>query len=340
MPDASHWDPGLLSLVAQSEERSLIAVVDDCDADDRRSLSKYSGMAMGRIRLVTIGSRATRDRPVGDGRYIELMPLAAAAARDIALSVGLDEADARRVADLTEGYPGLALTLARAIRYGGPGDSLIDRVRGHDEIGAVLAGLLPAEDLGPLGMLSLFDKIGFDDDLAQELSIACEVLGIDERRVRELSERERGRFVSDAGRFRRVTPRLFAIWLASEFIRQSQDTLRTALSSLPESLRERIVTQMREFAGDSIVAETLGEVLNEPPFLEGALADVDEGAARLLHVSALAAPESAMDAIDRLLTNVSIDELHDYGPGRRDVVWALEVLVWFDSLFHLSLIHI
>lgn len=333
VPDASHWDPGLLSLVAQSKERSLIAVVDDCDADDRRSLSKYSGMAMGRIRLVTIGSRATRDRLVGDGRYVELMPLEAAAARDIALAVGLEDADARRVADLTEGYPGLALTLSRAILYGGPDDSLIDRVRGHDEIGVVLAGLLPAEDVGPLGMLSLFEKLGFDEDLAQELSIACEILGVDESRVRELADRELGRFVSDAGRFRRVTPRLFAIWLASEFIRQSRESLKIGLSNLPESLRDRIVTQMREFAGDSIVAETLGDVLNEPPFLDGALADVDEGAARLIHVSALAAPESAMDAIDRILTKVSIDELRSYGPGRRDIVWSLEVLVWFEGLF-------
>lgn len=333
VPDASHWDPGLLSLVAQSEERSLIAVVDDCDADDRRSLSKYSGMARGRVRLVTIGSRTTRDRPVGDGRYLELMPLEAAAARDIALAVGLEDADARRVADLTEGYPGLALTLSKAILYGAPDDSLIDRVRGHDEIGVVLAGLLPAEDLGPLGMLSLFEKLGFDEDLARELSIACEVLGVDESRVRQLADRELGRFVSDAGRFRRVTPRLFAIWLASEFIRQSRESLKVALDDLPESLRDRIVTQMHEFAGDSLVAETLGDVLNERPFLDGALADVDEGAARLLHVSALAAPESAMDAIDRILNEVSIDELRNYGPGRRDIVSSLEVLVWFEGLF-------
>lgn len=332
-PDVSRLDTNLLALVAQQEERRLVVVVDDCDTDDRRSLARYVGMAQGRIRLITIGSRYSREAQPADSRYLEVLPLEAAASQQIALSVGLAEQDADLVAEYTEGYPGLALTLARAIHYGEAGGSLIQRVRGHEEIGGVLSSLLPQDDVLPLGMLALFEKLGFDGDLAQELSLGCETLGVDEGRLREVAERELRRFVSTAGRFRRVTPRLFALWLASQFMHAQRQSLAAALTGLPESLRDRIVTQIGAFAGDPLVAETLGDIVGLPPFREGALGDVDEGAGRLLHVAAIAAPEAAMTAIERVLSGVNVDELRAFGSGRREMVWALEVLLWFESLF-------
>jgi hypothetical protein len=333
VPDASSWEQSLLTLVAQSPERTLILVVDDCEADDRRSLGQYAGMAGGRVRLVTIGSRSTRERPVIDSRYLELLPLQAEASKEIALSVGLDESAANVVAGYTEGYPGLALTLAKAIRFGTPDGSLIERVRGHEEIGPVLSSLLPGEDVKSLGMLALFERLGFEGDFAQELTIACQVLDVDEAELRQTSERELQRFVSTAGRFRRVTPRLFAIWLASEFISQRRNSLSDALTRLPASLRERIINQMREFAGDAVVAETLGQLLDEHPFTSGAIADVDEGAARLLHVAAIVAPSAAIVAIERVLESVGTEQLSSYGPGRRETIWALQVLLWFEEFF-------
>jgi hypothetical protein len=290
-------------------------------------------MARGRIRLITIGSRHSRERQPTDSRYLELLPLEAAASKQIALTVGLAEQDTDLVAEYTEGYPGLALTFARAIHYGEAGGSLIERVRSHEEIGSVLSRLLPQDDVLPLGMLALFEKLGFDGDLAQELSLACETLGVDEGRLREIAARELKRFVSTAGRFRRITPRLFALWLASQFMHNRRESLTTALDRLPEWLRDRIVAQMGAFAGDPLVAETLGEILGLPPFQEGALGDVDEGAGRLLHVAAIAAPEAAMAAIERVLSGVSREELRAFGAGRREMVWALEVLLWFESLF-------
>jgi hypothetical protein len=331
-PDAAALDTSLLSQVAQSQERRLVVVVDDCDPEDRGRLAKYVGMARGRIRLITIGSRYSRERQA-DSRYLELLPLEVAASKQIALTVGLGEQDADLVAAYTEGYPGLALTLARAILHGEAGGSLVERVRGHEEIGRVLSSLLPQADVLPLGMLALFEKLGFDGDLAQELSVACETLGVDEARLREVAERELKRFVSTAGRFRRVTPRLFALWLAIQFLHDRRASLTTALTGLPESLRDRIVAQMRDFAGDRVVADALGEILDLPPFREGALGDVDEGAARLLHVAAVAAPQAAMAAIERVLAGVSTDQLRAFGPGRREMVWALEVLLWFEDLF-------
>lgn len=332
-PDSASLDRALLSLVAQSPERRLVLVVDDCEPEDRGALARFVGMAQGRLRLITIGSRTQRSGSSSDLHYIELGPLATPASREIALSVGLQEGDADMVAEYTEGYPGLALTLASAIRNSAVPASLIDRVRGHEEIGSVLSSLLPGPDVGPLGMLSLFERLGFDADLAPELTLACETLSVDQGQLRRVADRELNRFVSAAGRYRRVTPKLFGLWLASRFIDEHGGSLRTALTKLPDSLRERILDQMRAFAGDPVVAETLSGILEAAPFSDGALGDVDEGAARMLHVAAIAAPTAAIEAIDRLLAGVSADKLRAIRAPRRELVWALEVLVWSDELF-------
>lgn len=332
-PDATSLDRSLLSLVAQSSERRLVLVVDDCEPEDRSALVRFAGMAQGRLRLVTIGSRSLRGSS-NDLRYLELGPLALPASREIALSVALDEHDAGLVAEYTEGYPGLAFTLADAIRNSSAPASLVDRVRGHERVGSVLSSLLPDESyVSPLGMLSLFERLGFDAEYAPELTLACDTLGVDERRLRTIAEQERDRFVSTAGRFRRVTPKLFALWLASRFIDEHHEVLRTALTQLPDSLRQRILDQMSAFAGDPAVGDALAGLLDAPPFTTGALGDEDGGAAHLLHVAAVAAPEAAMDAIDRVLDGVSIEDLQLIGTPRRELVWALEVLAWFDELF-------
>jgi hypothetical protein len=332
--DALSLDRALLSGVANSDDQSLILVVDDCEAESRKRLSDAAGLSMGRVRLIMIGSRTSREASPGDQRFLELFPLQAEASKQIALSMGLSDSDSSLIARYTEGYPGLARDLANAMRYASRQASVIERVRGHETLGPVLSTLLPAADVVPLGMLALFERLGFDGELAQELSIACKVLGFEEARVREVAGREMGRFVSSAGRYRRVTPRLFAIWLASRFIDEQRQKLRDALTELPQGLRDRILNQMREFGDDRRVAEALELLLDADPFRIGAIADVGEGAARLLHVGAVVTPKATMSAINRVLDGTTVADLTEYGAGRRDMVCALQLLLWFEDTFN------
>lgn len=333
VPDPSSWDRGLLTHIANTEGSSLILVVDDCHADDRRILSDLVGMSQGRIRLITTGSRTTRERQGEDRRRIELLPLAIEASRKIALSKGLDEQQATRIAGLTEGYPGLADTLAKAIAYGASDTALLERIRGDDDIAPVLATLVAEADVPLLGLIAVFERVGFDGEVAPELNLACEVFGVDEAAVRRVADRELQRFVSTAGRFRRVTPRLFAVWLASRFLEGRSDRIVNDLKRLPESLRNRIVDQMREFAGDPVVSSTVGTLLEQAPFTSGAIAGVDGGAARLIHVASIVNPQAAMAAIERIMQGATAGELASARGGRRGLVEAIEVLLWSDDLF-------
>jgi len=332
-PDALGFDRGLLAEVVASPGQSLVLVVDDCEAEARRQFANTAGLARGRIRLVTIGSRTSRERSPSDSRFLEVLPLGAEASKQIAASIGLGETDAALVARHTEGYPGLARDLAKAMLYGSASTSIAERVRGHDELGSVLAKLVPTDAVGPLGMLALFERLGYDEDLGQELSVACEILGADEAQVRFIADRELGKLVSTAGRYRRVSPRLLAIWLATRYLDEHGDSLQSALKELPEGLRDQILDQMRDVGDDARVQRALRPLLETHPFLSGALADVDEGAARLLHVGAIVTPEATMGAITRVLEGADTDALSDFGAGRRDMVWALQLLLWDRSTF-------
>lgn len=333
VPDPSSWDRVILTHIANTEGSSLVLVVDDCDADSRRTLDDLVGMSQGRIRLITTGSRATRERHIENRRRLELLPLAIEASKKIALSKGLDEQGATRVAGLTEGYPGIADRLAMAIAYGGSDTALLERIRGDDDIGPVLATLVEEADVPLLGLISLFERIGFEGEVAPELSLACGVFGVDETAVRRVADRELQKFVSTAGRFRRVTPRLFAVWLASRFLEMRASTIVNDLDQLPEFLRQRIVDQMSQFAGDQVVSRALGTLLEQAPFNSGAIAGVDDGAARLIHVASIVNPQAAMEAIERIMHGVTTEELAAARDGRRDLVEAIEVLLWSDDLF-------
>ena len=332
-PDPIGWHQGLLSDIANTPGSSLILVVDDCDADERRRLNNLVGLCQGRIRLITTGPRATRERAVEDRRRLELPPLEAQASKNIALSKGLDEQQASLVASLTEGYPGLADALAIALANGAPDSTLLERIRADDAIGPVLATLISDDEVPALGLVALFERIGFEGDLALELRLACEVFGIDEASVRGVADRELQRFVSTAGRYRRVTPRIFAVWLAARFLELRSTTIADELDRLPEVLRERIVDQMRQFAGDPVVSRTLGVLLEGAPFTEGAIADVDDGAARLIHVASIVDPQTAMLTIERIMKGVTTEQLASVRSGRRDLIQAIEVLLWSDDLF-------
>jgi hypothetical protein len=237
------------------------------------------------------------------------------------------------VAHNTEGYPKLAFVLADAIARGDPSANLLDRIR-SEAVGSVMSSMLTnADDVILLGALALFEKLGFEGPFAQETTIVCDALNIDEAAFREVVERELSRFVSDAGRYRLVTPRLFAVWLASQFIRRNR-RLAESLQGLPETLRDRMIGQMKAFAGDKQVGSALRQLFEQPPFITGALDDVDEGSARLLHVAAIVDPGLAMDVIDAMIADHSTETLETgLRRGRRGFINALEVLIWFDEMF-------
>ncbi|MFF5227984.1 hypothetical protein [Dactylosporangium sp. NPDC000521] len=324
----------LITAIVSNPESSLILVLDDCGAADRAKIKSLVDLAEGRIRLITIGPRYSRMQSASDSRFLEVRPLEAGASKAIALSVGLSETNAEFVARYTEGYPKLAYVLADSIAHAAPGAHLLERMR-TESVGGILSSMLNNNnDVELLGGLAMFDRLGFDGEYAIETQQACSVLGISEEQFRNVVDRETGRFVSTAGRFRQISPRLLAVWLAAHYIDGNPRALTVALQGLSETLRDRMLSQMKSFTGDRIVGRALELALGSSPFITGALADVDEGSARLIHVAAIVNPGSAMKAIETAFASHTADELVVLqGRARRGVVEALEVLLWSEETF-------
>ncbi|RIK09792.1 MAG: hypothetical protein DCC49_05080 [Acidobacteria bacterium] len=327
-------DTALLAEIVQRGNASVVLVVDDCDSDGRNRIQRYVDMASGRIRLVTVGPRLYRERPSDGSPYQEVLPVSTDVAAEIARAVGLGEQDASRVAHLAEGYPGLAHILATAMARGDDRSEVADLVRTNPELRQVLDQLIPSNtDRQLLGVLALFDKLGFEGDLAGEVTVACQLLGVDENALRGVVDRETGRFVSAAGRYRQVTPRLLAVSMATGFLAENNARFMQALEGMPQTLRDRILHQMTTFAGDRAAAEIFAELLVAPPFDSGVLADLDAGNASVLPLGAVVASSATMDAIDRLLARGTSGAVREFRLGRRDMVWALGLLAWDEEHF-------
>jgi hypothetical protein len=330
--DAETLDWQLLTEIAQSEESHLLLVVDDCDPELRSRLKRHVERGQGRIRAISIGERPHRGVNT-DSRYREVLPLDRSVSRKIALSRGLDERQADFVASHAEGYPQLASELADAIRFGGEHDLLAARFQ-VEGVGAILEKLLPDRDEEELlGMLALFERLGFDGDASAELDTAATAFSVDRDRLRVVCERELNRLVSAAGQSRRVTPRLFALWLARTFIARREHQFADQLNELPETLQSAVISQMRAFGSDPDIQRVFGDLLRSDRFLDGTLADVDEGAARLLHVAAYVHPSAALEAIRRVVNASGAEEIRSFGSGRQLIVWALQEILWYDALY-------
>ena len=92
-------------------------------------------------------------------------------------------------------------------------------------------------------------------------------------------------------------------------------------------------TQFSHIAENTGVAGVVTKILSQPPFSSGALADVDAGAARFIHVASTVVPEKTLEVLERLLNGADNATIQTYVAGRREFVWALEVLSWDGEVF-------
>jgi hypothetical protein len=323
----------LLTHVAETDNCHLILMVDDCTPEQVEILGRAASYARGRLRLVTAGNRWDR-RAYRDARTIELPPLRRGAIEHLlAESEGLPSGEARLVAQFTQGYPGLAVGLAREIRFGAGTTDLMSAIRGR-RVGPILDRMLPdTATRQQLSVLALFEQLGFDEELAPETQIVCSAFAINEADFRRAVRQEENRYVSSAGRYRLITPRLFAIWLAHGFMRSLSTSILEPLSNLTRPLLDAFLNQMQAFAGDELVASVVAEILEASPFLERHPADLDVGATRLLQIAALIDPPLATQKLQDLFLRRDIEELRAFDLGRRNLIWTLEFLVWLPESF-------
>lgn len=313
---------------------SAILVVDECEEDVSSKLRDQALTCGGLIRLVTIG--------IGEWFLPEALPnhvflerldpgsiRAVLKARFAALS--LEQID--WIERVTAGYVKLAVACGETIVRNPSFD--VTKLANSPGIREFLKDLLP-DDKVRTGMqsLSLLTQVGFEGEVEAEGRVLAGFSGLSWDEFKDVAERmyQKG-LVGKKGRFRYVTPDLLADWLAGD-LRQTRSTdIRDFLDRLPsQGSKEAFFERLKELGGNEQAREEFFRMISEQelPTIE----DLDtENGSKILYTVALADPQLALRALERLIGNASIDRLRSFTRGRRNVIWALDYLKWFKDAF-------
>ena len=192
-----------------------------------------------------------------------------------------------------------------------------------------------AEAMRALEVVSLFEAVRISGDEPTDLAVIASGLAeMSEMRLREHLQRfvDRG-IVVEKGRYAQVLPIPLAANLGQRRLKalQAQGVMRF-FATAPDHLRSRLLERLKwldtsqeaqDFARELLATRNLGSV---------AALNADFGSRcldQLVHVL----PDVAMSTLDQTVGNLSVDDLKNFGPGRRHIVWALEKLVFRNPTF-------
>jgi hypothetical protein len=321
-----------ISYVVSLPSAHCILFIDEVDPTELDYLRRSIQPALGRIRLITAGLPGDYRSARPTGNNIELGRLNEPALVElIREQIGLPESAARWVADLSEGYPRLAIEVAKLIQAEADTLSIADTIASID-VQLVLDKMLPADDLQErLGIVALFSQVGVESPRRVEVDAIADVFEVDRAVLLQTISDEEGRFVSRAGALRSVTPRLIAIWLASKVLRNKGAKIAAAIQQLPEPLPARFRDQLIYLREAPTIRVVVDELLKKPEFQEPAA--FNEAAAGFLRAAAAANPEQVAAILGELFTGFDDETLRADDFPRRNVVWALEQLLWPESTY-------
>lgn len=338
-PEYSYVNLEGLKHAALPEGAHLVLVVDDATGAQIESLRIVASAVAGRLRLITIGDRGEYRYISANPTRLDLAPLPNASMHELLGAQGLSNEATALVERMAQGYPRLAVELARALRDSGEANSMIELLAQAD-VHSLLRRMIPSESLREsLSSLALFDRVGVDDELSSELDAVAHHFNVDRLALRTAITEEADRFISSAGRYRRVTPLALAVWLVREFIRSKPTAVVDAVSNLPDSLTDAFHRQLEVLGGDPTIENVLEEVARrQAPRFRGLSGQLNYTGASFLHALSYGTPELAARLFDDYLGDANENVLRAQEPGvRRRLVWGLSHLLWFAATFNTAL---
>jgi hypothetical protein len=193
---------------------------------------------------------------------------------------------------------------------------------------AVLARYLAIDEGNPawqaLAALALLNHVGWSADVEGESETLFGAFGLDTATARRHVEALHDRFgiAPMAGRFRYVSPELLADHLAARQIRTwTQAKMRDVLSAIGPHLAKRFARRLRRLSGVLRGRSSVEQVIFEDSGPLRAIAELEGN------------PLPALLALERLIDPATDEQLRLATQTRRDLVGALESLLWREEMF-------
>src|SRR6266545_463494 len=317
-------------------------VVDEVDDSGAAELiDRFSNMPLG-VRLVMIGldasgraqSRTLQVDGLGEDLLVEMIS---------AISPGVPLDVVRSIASDCQHSPKLAVIIAERIKEE-PGLIAPQRRLADGTVRNALDQYLRVDQDSPgwnaLSTTALLMRLGWRDEVEYESEKLFRAVDLDPATARRLVESLHGRLgiAPLAGRYRYISPAILADYLASQQLESwTRQRLTDVLSALTPAMTESFVKRARRHSSILSNRRTIEEVIlgDQGPFRN--LADLETGRlSSLLRHLAAPFPNAALSALKRIIDSATIEELRSARNSRRDIVWAIETLLWPEATFEAS----
>ena len=248
----------------------------------------------------------------------------------------LSEEERRFVVAHGDGNPRWAEVLGRRVQDAS-GDAVAAELIAANDIEQFLTYVLPeGRDFFIASALALFDRVGFDEELAPDLEALAEFFDTDVDDLHRVAQSlEQAGLLVRRGRYRSVVPQPLAVVLAAAAWETNGEKIVSQLiPQLDDNLALYLFRRLAELGG----FESSDGVLQQLLSVNGPFASLEsierDGTMRLLTQLAIALPEPVMRHLGELVELASEQELRDLSGLRRDLVWTLEKLSWHTATFN------
>lgn len=336
-------DSDLQNEILLDDSKKILLVIDECDADNRATIwnrLKYLGP---RIKLITL-SHLFEQRSTGNISYLDLPDLPDEKISEIIQSYGIPKDVSDRWADLCSGSPRVANVIGNNLK-----NNPEDLLRDPDVVQVWNRFIAGADDLDGeafrrkrlvLMRLAMFLKFGFEGPWLQESNAISAIIKNDDPAitfsifqmiVKGLKEQK----ILQGIYSRYITPKALHIKLWIE----CWDTFGVGFNY--DELTKDFTPQLRDWFHEMfqyarhsagairIVKELLSE---KGPFYKDSILRSKLGAGFFLALTN-AAPDLALDCLNKTIGTWSEEKLKDFSEGRREIIHALERMVIWRDLF-------
>lgn len=341
-PEPSAETSAFISRLVRLPGVRCTLVIDDVNDTEATRLAEQVGTAASGLRLVTIGldaaGRALSDTVQLPGFSDELL-----AAIIETIVPGLAPELPRSIARACARSPKLAVVIANRIRQD-PALAAPHRYLTDGRVRTVLERYLGVDpsDLSwqAMAAVSLLSAVGWSKDRASESEVLFTALGLEPSTARRavLDLHDRLGVAPAAGRLRYVSPDVLADHLASRLIESwTGGQVRKFFTALTPQMAERFARRARRLASSLEDRATIEEALLGPEGPFASLTDLeDEQRAQTLRRLAGPFSRATLGALFRVIHSASREDLRSASRSRRNLVWALEELLWREDTFGMT----
>lgn len=326
----------LVTVIIEWRNRNMecILIVDNCDMHLHELLAREIKHQDSKMSLLTIDYHT--DETIRDG-IIKVEPCPDETIKNIILKSfkRLQNEDISRVIELAQGFPLMAVLIAESRLDDEPDigqlpkEAIIDKLLWG-------RGVEDKEAKNVILSCSMFDSIGYSGGHETERQfVADKIAHISQQDFfSHLNDFIKKGILDKRGRYISVRPKPLALNLAAkQWEAYPPEDWQQLFQDLPESLAESLCSQLKML--DYLpVAQKLVETLcgANGPFSQANVLNSEQGS-KLFCLLAENNPKATASALNRAFSNFTTDELLTVGPGRRQLVWAMKKLAFWEDTF-------